>query len=254
MKLEDILTKKEIEEYHEQWSSFPDKYKPQAEYMVHSGMPIIGQVFRFKDYPVFRAHIFGRKLRKTFDLYFISKKGYIHRYFHITHYFIVMEQIYHASMPHLIKNYNKFMTFDSIDTKNPLKMIDRIDFYRTKASVELIPDVIYKTTRYVARLTTTFYNDKNNSIIQVWPFRTIGEQRQYVYNIEKLKKGDKSVIKDFIREIQGRTLMNKKLIKPKKDLLRKKDYLISELKKGNIPEEELHDFFSFWDPPKNNNL
>ncbi len=40
--------------------------------------------------------------------------------------------------------------------------------------------------------------------------------------------------------------MAKKLINSKKSIP-KKDYLIEQLKLGNIPEEQIHNFFSFWD-------
>ena len=106
MELVDVLSQKEIKEYNEEWGSFTDKYKLETPYKVHSGLPIIGKVFQFRDKPVFRAHIFKRKLKKAFDPYFISRNGYLYPYFHTVHYFFPIEQATHVALSRLIPNYD----------------------------------------------------------------------------------------------------------------------------------------------------
>ena len=64
MALQDVLTEDEIQAYHAEWGLFTGKYKPETPYNVHSGLPIIGQVFQFEDKPIFRAHILKRRLKK----------------------------------------------------------------------------------------------------------------------------------------------------------------------------------------------
>ena len=93
MALQDLLSKYEIERYHKKWDSFTGKYKPETTFNVHSEIPIIGQIFQYENKPIFRAHIFKRKLKKAFDPYFISKEGYLHPFFHMIHYFLLIEQI-----------------------------------------------------------------------------------------------------------------------------------------------------------------
>jgi len=248
MQLKDILSQEEIEEYNDRWNSFNQKYTPEIPYNVHSGLPIIGKVFQFRDKPIFRAHIFKRKLKRAFDPYFVSNKGYLHQYFHTVHYFFPIEQIYHASMPRLIPNYNNFITIDRFDSKKPAEMNNRIDFDKTRPSIELIPSIKLRKNKFLARGSASFYDDRINKKLQTWYLEGVGVLRKYVENIQRIKQGDKNAVVDLIREIEGRALKQiPKMINSRKTL--KTDYLIQQLKKGNIPEPELHDFFSFWDKP-----
>ena len=128
MELSDIISQEEIESYYNEWTSFNQKYKPETNYNVHSGISFIGKVFQFKDKPIFRAHIFKRKLKKAFDPYFISNRGYLYPCFHTVHYFFPIEQIYHASMLKLVPDYFKFITIDRFHNKKAPKMYKRVDF------------------------------------------------------------------------------------------------------------------------------
>ncbi|MDP3027579.1 MAG: hypothetical protein Q8N63_07785 [Nanoarchaeota archaeon] len=62
MKIEDILSKEEIEQYNQEWKNFKGKYVPETSYNVHSGMPVLGKPFQFKDKPLFRAHVSQKQL------------------------------------------------------------------------------------------------------------------------------------------------------------------------------------------------
>lgn len=45
MALSEILSKEEVEDYHQKWAEFKGKLTPETSYAVHSGFPIIGKVF-----------------------------------------------------------------------------------------------------------------------------------------------------------------------------------------------------------------
>ncbi len=242
MKLQNILSSEEIEGYHKEWESFRKKYKQALENEVLSGKPKIGQVFQYKDKPVFRAHVFQRKLREI-DPYEISKKYYLHPIWHTNHYLTTLEQLYHASMLHIKYIYR-------IKVKEPrleFRLSDSV-FWDDRISVELIWKIIRQTRNYdLEDCHFSFYDDKNKKIKATIDLRNIVGSRAYVQCIEKLKQGDSSALKTLIRKIEAQDLNHNRLINPRKKLKATKDYLISELKRDNIPEEEIHDFFSLWD-------
>lgn len=245
MKLEDILTKKEIEEYHGNWKPLTPRDNPEHEYTVHSGLPVIGRVYQYKDKTLFRAHVFQKKLRK-FDPYFITPK-YVHPFWHALHYFIVMEQVYHASS-NIIRDNSKLVGRDvpeKFEWRRPLSWDDRV-------SVELILEDLGKHGFYLKeRGNFTFYNDKKKSAVLYVSVLTYWKPRNYIRAIEKIKN-DKKDIKELTKKIERQDMNLKRLINSRKHLKATKVYLLSELKIGNIPEEELHDFFSLWDPPPKN--
>jgi hypothetical protein len=246
MGLKAILSQEEIDEYHQDWDSFTGKYKSETSYNVHSGLPVIGKVFQFKDKPIFRAHIFKRKLKKAFDPYFISSEGYLHPNFHIVHYCFPIEQIVHASLGKIVPNYSHYLTIDRFDSKKPAIMKGKVDFNRNNpASIEVIPKVTMWQGRFVLRGEATFYEDKTNTLLQKWYFEGFGDLRKYVKNIKRLQQGDEKAIEDLVREIKEVGLKQERLLNPRQ--FPPKDQLIQRLRNREIPEEELHDFFSYWD-------
>ena len=97
--IRDVLTNEEIKKYEENWKNFKGKYKLNSARNVYSGMPVISEVYQFENYPIFRVHVFSKRLRK-FDPYFQTaekSRGYIIPFWHVQHYFMVLEQLYHAS-------------------------------------------------------------------------------------------------------------------------------------------------------------
>lgn len=244
MKLRDILSEKEIEEYHKEWVLFDDKHILETEYHTHSGKPVISKVFQFKDKPIFRAGIPSKKRLRKIDPYFISEE-YILPSWHLQHYFIVGEQMYHASM-RLIRDTDKFRT---LEVPQEIKLSSPI-FWHDTTSVELIWQPKRQTKNYLVEdCFVAFYNDKNNKVKGRISARTFVEKRPYVTSIEKIKQENKKEIENLIKMIESRTFSQTKLAKPRKNLP-DKNYLIKQLKKGKIPEEEIHDFFSFWDKEK----
>jgi len=243
MKLKDILSKEEIQDYHQQWGLFKQKYfshgKPaiETEYHTHSGMPVISKIFQYKDKPLFRTHVFQNRLKKI-DPYFISEK-YIHPFWHAQHYFTVIEQMYHASLA-LIDNAD-YATKDIPENFEWKLSI----FWDDKISNELIIENLGKQGKYSKRRGNFTFYKKNRPISRI-SFLTYSQPRIHIRIIQRIKEGNSRAIEELISKIEAQDTKQKELIKPRTNLP-KKDWLISELESGKIPEQELHNFFSFWD-------
>jgi len=244
MKLKDILSNEEIQKYHQQWDLFKHRNiylgripKIESEHNVHSGLPVISKVFQYEDYPIFRTHIFQNRLRKI-DPYFISKK-YIHPFWHAQHYFTVMEQLYHTSLA-LIDN-TDYATKDlpeNFEWKLPI-------FWKDTISNELILENLGNQGKYSKKRGNFTFYKKNRPISKI-SFLTYSQPRIHIRIIQKIKQGDPKAIEELISKIKAQDIKQKRLIKPRTNLP-EKDYLISELEAGRIPEQELNNFFSFWD-------
>ena len=149
MKLQDLLSEEEINKYHQKWKLFNKKYNLETPYNVHSNLPIIGQVFQFENQPLFRAHIFKKILKRTFDPYFIGKDGYLHSSFHLTHYFFPIEQIAHVVLSKLIPNYGNYMVIDKFDSKRPPLMKGKANFSKNNPlSIELLLNLNSKNSTF----------------------------------------------------------------------------------------------------------
>ena len=238
----DILTAEEFERYNEGWRNFPRKYAPQTSYNVHSGTPVIGMVYRFEDKPVFRAHVFGRRLQR-FDPYFVAEE-YVMPFWHAQHFVMVGEQMYTASSKLVIGDqYHRQMAKEipvEFNWRKPL-------FFDDNISVELIREELGKVRGYEKQAGYfTFYSDKTGRVLSRMSALSFWQPRSYVKCIERLKEGDHEVVERLIRQIEMQAVNLSRLRKPRR-LDVTKDCLISELREGRIPEDELHDFFSLWD-------
>ncbi len=241
MKIEDVLSKEEEKRYQREWEAFDQKSIPETKYHTHSAKPVISKIYRFEGKPVFRARVRKKKLRKI-DPYFISKNKYIFPHWHIVHYFIVLEQVYHASA-HLIRDNDRLKV---LDVPREIELPQRI-FWNENISVELIREPRRDVKGYgIEDCFVTFYNDKVGEVRSRFSVRTFVKKRAYVSKIEKIKEGETEEIEALVEMIENREVSQRKLIKPRKTLATK-NFLIAQLEKGNLPEDELHDFFSFWD-------
>lgn len=248
MDLTDFLSQDEIKDYHLQWANFKGKFTPETPYAVHSSLPVIGKIFQYEDKPVFRAKILKRALRKL-DPYFLGKKGYIHSNFHITHYFLPLEQIFHASVPGLVSNYNDYLLTDKFGKEPPL-MNSRVHFDNNHPSVGIAVKLKQNKKKFVFRFATTFYEDTDNSILQEWYIDGVAVFRPYANCIHNLREDFTDEIRDeLIRKIDAWSIRHERLINPRESLPDKDD-LIEKLNSGLLPERELHDFFSLWEPDK----
>ncbi len=241
-KIEDVLSKEEEKRYQREWEAFDQKSISETKYHTHSGRPVISKVYRFEGKSVFRARVRKKKLREI-DPYFISQNRYVFPCWHVIHYLTVLEQMYHASM-HLIKNNHHKVKV--LDVPGEIKLSERI-FWNEGVSIELIWEPRRESTKKaVEDCFATFYNDRSGEAKSRFSLRTFVERRAYVNSIEKIKNGETEKIEALVEMIENRETSQKSLINPRKTLATK-NFLIEELREGRIPEEELHDFFSFWD-------
>lgn len=241
--IDDILTPEEMARYREGWNNFKDKYELNNSYNVHSGIPVISQVFQFENMPIFRAHVFSKRLRRH-DPYFIADKC-IQPFWHAQHYLIVGEQMYSSCSKILIgSDYNQKVAKDvpiEFRWKKPL-------FWNENISVELIISLLGQVGSYEKQIGHfTFYSDKTGRILSSMSAESYWQQRAYVQDINRINAGDLSVIDALMRKIERYDINHRRLRNPRRDIKSNKEILIASLKRGVLLEQELHDFFSLWD-------
>jgi len=241
MQLKDILSPEETARYQEEWKDFRGRYKLNSARNVHSGMPVISEVYQFPGKQLFRAHVFGRRLRK-FDPYFMASKHPM-PFWNAQHYFMVGEQMYSASLHLAIgEAYNRRVAKEvpiEFNWKKPI-------FFNDNISVELIrieEEKVHGSDKETGYL--TFYSDKSSRPLSRMSASSYWQDRTYFQLMNKLKNGDNSVLERLIRVIEAQDINQKRRI-PIRQNLPDKNSLIAQLKQGIIPEAQLHDFFSFW--------
>ncbi len=239
--MDEVLAAEEINRYQEGWKKFKDKCVVNSSYYVHSGLPVISKVFRLEDKPIFRAHVFSKRLRR-FDPYHIADKC-IQPFWHAQHYIMVGEQMYSACSKLVIgERYERMIAKDvpiEFRWKKPL-------FWDETVSVELIREELGKVGPYEKQIGYfTFYSDKTGKVLSRMSAESYWQQRAYVENIEKLKQGDKSVTEALVRKIEMQDVNHKRLKLPRTPKITKES-LVAAVRNGVIPEE-IHDFFSLWD-------
>lgn len=245
MNLNDLLNEKQISQYHRDWSQYSNKYLEEYKHIVHSSVPLIGKTMKFNQYPVYRSHIFKKRLQKLFDPYFASK-GYFHPLLHTTHYLILLEQIGHAAFTKEIPKYYQYRLKERFKPRKPPEMKKSVEIDKSQTSIEVIPKVIYRNERLFFDVSLTFYNDKDNDILQKWYFDGVGEKREYVKCLENYKQNPNGEnLGKLIMKIQNRSLSNKRLIN-QRSIFAKKESIINNLVVGRIIEREIHDFFAIW--------
>ncbi len=244
-KIEDVLAPEEIARYQEGWKGFRGRYIPSDQYHTHSGMPVLGKVYRFEDKNVFRSHVINRRLRR-FDPYHVADE-YLQPFWHALHYMMVAEQMYSACIRMIIgSRYSQMMAKDvpvEFNWRKPL-------FWNDNISVELIIELLGKAGRYEKQAGyATFISDKTGKVLSSISAESYWQPRAYVSDIERLKQGDVSAFGGLERKICMQAVRQRKLKEPRKTLIATEEQLIQALKEGKMPEEELHDFFSLWDRP-----
>lgn len=242
MRKKDYLSQEEREEFDKQWNGYKDRLTPETKYNVHSNMPVIGKPLQFEDRSVFRAHVFQRKLKK-FDPYFLSQ-SYIHPFWHLQHYVMAMEQTYHASLG-IIRNNYKMSARDSIKDISLKKFI----FWRDRSPyIELIlQEKGHRGDFDIGRAFVDFYLMGEESPRGHIDVVTFSRPRNYIQKIEEIKKGNRASIDELTSMIESQDAKLKRMIESRQNLTATKEELIYQIKNGKLPEEEIHDFFSFWD-------
>ena len=241
--INDILTKEEIEQYRGEWSSFKGRYKLNSPKNVHSGMPVISEVYQFEDKPIFRAHVFGRKLRK-FDPYFIASEHPM-PFWNAQHYLMVGEQMYSATLHLAIGDeYNRRVAKEvpiEFNWKKPMFFIDN-------ASIELIRVEEGKLRGY-DKETGYFaiYSDKTGRVLSRMSAMSFWQERTYVQLLGRLREGDGSAMEKLTRVIEAQDLIQRRRTPKRQTLTTSKDKLMALAQSGQYPQEKFDDFFSLWD-------
>jgi hypothetical protein len=245
--IKDVLNEEQIKQYEKGWKNFKGKYRVNSPRNVHSNMPVISEVYHFESSPVFRAHVFGRRLRQ-FDPYFQTvdeSRGYIHPFWHAQHYLMVMEQVYHASRRLILGDENDRGVAKDIPKEFKWR---KPVFWDDNISVELIIEKLGKIHSYDREgCHFTIYSDKTNEELSYMSVLTFWQPRSYIQDIKKIRQGDNSAIDDLVRKIEAQALNHRRLRRPRTSLKTSSNDLIEVLRTGCIPEEELHDFFSLWE-------
>ena len=232
----DILTPEEYEKYQQEWRDFKGKYTKNSPYNVNSNTPFISLVYQFQDKPLFRAKVFNRELRK-FTPYFNAGEHLL-PFWDGTHQLLVGVQMYTASS-HLVRD--NYDTTEALEARTSLDFKARI-YWNDRISVELI----IEQRNLISSIYGTFYSDKTKKLLAQGISLIVLHSRAYYECIERIKKGKKGEIPDLIRKIQMQEIHLGKLNVPRTNLPSSED-LISRLEQGEIPEAELHNFFSLWD-------
>jgi len=239
----DILNEAELLRYNQGWESFRGRYKVNSPKNVHSGMPVISEVYQFEDKPIFRAHVFGRRLRK-FDPYFIASEHPM-PFWNAQHYLMVGEQMYSATLHLTIGDeYNRRVAKEipiEFNWKKPMFFIDN-------ASIELIRVEEGKLRGYDKETGYfTIYSDKTGRVLSRMSVMSFWQDRTYIQLLKKLRQGDQSSMDGLLRVIEAQDLTHKRRTPKRQTLTTSKDELIELVRLGRYPQEKFDDFFSLWD-------
>ncbi|RME31195.1 hypothetical protein D6789_03455 [Candidatus Woesearchaeota archaeon] len=158
---------------------------------------------------------------------------------------MVIEQMYHASRRNL-KGDEEHDKEIAKDVPHEFKWRKPV-FWGDIISIELMIEQkgrVRSHDREVGHF--TLYSDKTNERLSYMSILTFWQPRSYVRDIERIRRGD-DAIDDLIRKIEAQAINHRRLRSPRKTLKVTENDLVEALRRGYIPEEELHDFFSLWD-------
>ena len=239
----DMLNEVELSRYNRGWESFKGRYKVNSPKNVHSGMPVISEVYQFEDKPIFRAHVFGRRLRK-FDPYFIASEHPM-PFWNAQHYLMVGEQMYSATLHLAIGNkYNRRVAKEvpiEFNWKKPIFFIDNV-------SIELIRVEEGKLRGYDKETGYfSIYSDKTGRVLSRMSAMSFWQDRTYIQLLKKLRQGDQFSMEKLLRIIEAQDLIHKRRTPKRQTLTTSKDELIGLAQLGYYPQEKFDDFFSLWD-------
>jgi hypothetical protein len=247
-----ILQVQDSQDYHKKWENFEEKNKPETEYNVHSKKPVISKlmVYQTEPFPVMRSKVHQKKMRE-YDPYFTGKK-YMNPFWHMQHYMMVAEQMGHAGANIFRGNSDKVF-------KDQLKSINirKPTFWRNPnkhVSIELIIEELGASRKFLFNdnFYFTVYDDKTSHQIAKIHLRGYGDYRSYIKDIHVLESQvacaeKEEALERLIRKIDAQDVKQNQLLVEKREDLPKKEYMISELKNGIIPRDDLDNFFSLWD-------
>ncbi len=206
-------------------------------------MPVISEVYQFEGKSIFRAHVFGRRLR-NFDPYFIASEHPM-PFWNAQHYLMAGEQMYSATLHLAIGDeYNRRVAKEvpiEFNWKKPMFFIDN-------ASIELIRVEEGKLRGYDKEMGYfTIYSDKTGRVLSRMSAMSFWQDRTYVQLLKRLREGDNSAMEKLMRVIEAQDLIQGKRTPKRQTLATSKDELIALAQLGQYPQEKFDDFFSLWD-------
>lgn len=207
--------------------------------------------------PILRAKINQKKLRE-FDPYFKFKK-YANPFWHIQHYIMVAEQMYHAGA-NMIRDNSELVVKDILKEFNALRPI----FWRNGSkhmSIELMIESREKTRResqflFTENVFLSFYNEKSRREHSSMIGQTFGLPRSYIRDIDIIENSNNPEEVErarggLVRKIEAQNFkQNKIALEPRVDIVPGL-YLIEELNKGNLLKDDIKNYFSLWKPSRN---
>jgi len=250
IKLEEVLNQEEIARFNEQWQRFKGKEEPAEPSEVHMSFPVISQVMRFEDKLVFRARVLQseRRLRKV-NPYFNADR-YLMPFWHPIHYIMVGEQLYHASMEIARPNNNRYFVKEIpvLDLRRPVFWPSHTNGHVSVVGIVKILKGSWESGRAREQFSGELIDDKTGAAKYGSGYGICFVNfRSFYETMRDLKAGKPESREKLIRQIEEQDALLRKLYFPRQTLMAKKEELIDALKRGEVPEEKIIDFFNFYD-------
>lgn len=252
MRSKEVLSKEAFQDYQMRWGSFESKNKLETCFNVHSNLPVISMpmIYSSPEGQIMKARIFQGELRKA-DPYFTFKK-YGNPFWHITHYYLVIEQMYHASTNRARQNYNDVVK----DTLGGMNMRAPV-YWDDHATVELILKRLEdrKGFKFHESVNFTIYKNDKLPVAQI-EMLSYGNPRSYLVDLENMKNSQglearKAAADELRRKVEMQHVKHTKwALKPRQNMITTREELLENINLSRVSEEELFDFFSNWDVPK----
>ncbi len=148
----------------------------------------------------------------------------------------------------MVKDYHRFIVTEWFSNKICPEIKERIHFDKSHPSIEFVMNVREGKNRFIGKASAVFYEDTDNRMLQTWYIEGIGQLRAYAESIEKLKQNKDNLKEreELIRKIDVRYKKRKNILSLREELP-DRTILIEQIRQGQIPEKELHNYFSDWD-------
>jgi len=244
--IEDMLSPKEIGDYHKEWNNFlslggniPEDYRNIVKKPEHV---VIGKVWQYKDNPIYRAKVLPDRLSW---IPMDPPQPIWHEY----HYWQVFEQLAQTSRKRYFEQKGKRhigkgkTPITYTDLKEPINFSQRV-------SVELIPEIrIREFDRGILTVENhycTFYNTKDE-VLGRYFVKIIGTLRDYEVLFGELQNGEENAQERLVTKIRSQ---ERKLRKYGRTPKTPPEELIKQTKQGPFDESfyiKLEDFFSLWE-------
>jgi hypothetical protein len=249
LSLDDFLNLEEKKRFEEDWQKFKGKDKPASPSEVHMSFPVISEVLRFEDKMVYRARVLQseRRLRKV-NPYFNANR-YLMPFWHPVHYLMAGEQFYHACMEQTRPDNCKYFVREipMFDLRRPIYWPSRTNGHVSAIGIIKMLKGSWESGNAREQFSVDFVDDVTGTLYGGGYGLCFVNFRSFYKSVQGIKKGVPEAREKLIRQIEEQAALHEKLLIPRKTLLSTKDKLIEALNKQELPEEEITDFFNFYD-------